>query len=58
MQSPLANLNVNKGYGHDGMSNKVLKQAGDALAPSLTKIFNICIDEKEERGMGPGLQKG
>ena len=58
VQSALANLNVNKSYGHDGLSNKVLKLVGDALAPSLTKIFNICIDEKEERGMGPGLQKG
>ena len=45
VQSALANLNVNKSYGHDGLSNKVLKLVGDALAPSLTKIFNICIDE-------------
>ena len=45
VQSALVNLNVNKSYGHDGLSNKVLKLVGDALAPSLTKIFNICIDE-------------
>ena len=34
LQSALANLNVNKSYGHDGLSNKVLKVVGDALAPS------------------------
>ena len=45
VQSALVNLNVNKSCGHDGLSNKVLKLVGDALAPSLTKIFNTCIDE-------------
>ena len=45
VQSALANLNVNKSCGHDGLSNKVLKLVGDALAPSLTKIFNTYIDE-------------
>ncbi|XP_022808140.1 uncharacterized protein LOC111345128 [Stylophora pistillata] len=44
LQSAFANLNVNKSYGHDGLSNKVLKLVGGALVPSLTKIFNICID--------------
>ncbi|PFX16582.1 RNA-directed DNA polymerase from mobile element jockey [Stylophora pistillata] len=45
VQSALANLNTNNSYGHDGLSNKVLKLVGGALVPSLTKIFNTCIDE-------------
>ena len=61
VQTALANLNVNKSYGHDGLPNKVLKLTGDTLAPSLTKMFNICIDKNywpvEERGVGPGIQK-
>ena len=40
VQSALANLNVNKSYGHDGLSNKVLKLVGGALVPSFVPLHS------------------
>ena len=36
-------LNVNKSTGHDGVSLKMLKLAGLAIIPSLTRLFNKCL---------------
>lgn len=38
-------LDVNKATGHDGISAKMLKSAGQSIVSSLTKLINICIDK-------------
>jgi len=46
VEKSLALLKVNKSAGHDGISPKLLQIASKELAPSLTKIFNKCIEEE------------
>ena len=36
-------LDTNKAAGHDGISAKMLKAAGNAIVPSLTKLINLCL---------------
>ena len=36
-------INVNKATGHDGVSPKLLKEAGAAIVPSLTKLINMSL---------------
>ena len=36
-------LDVNKSTGHDGMSCRMIKAAGDVLVPPLTRLFNLCL---------------
>ena len=38
----IQSLDVNKSTGHDGISARMLKSAGLAIVPSLTKLFNLC----------------
>jgi len=40
----LKELNVRKGMGHDRIPNSILRLGSEELAPSLTSIYNNCID--------------
>ena len=40
----LKELNVRKGMGHDRVPNSILRLGSEELAPSLTTIYNNCID--------------
>jgi len=42
----LANLNPSKTAGHDRISPRILLTASTQLAPSLTRIFNKCIEDR------------
>ena len=35
-------IDVNKSMGHDGISPRLLKAAGQSIVPSLTRLFNLC----------------
>ena len=39
-------IDVNKSTGHDGLSPRLIKIAGAAIVPSLTKLFNTCLVNK------------
>ena len=41
----IQSLDVNKSMGHDGISARMLKSAGLAIVPSLTRLFNLCLSE-------------
>ena len=41
----LSELNVKKAVGHDRIPYKILKMGCDELAPSLTSLYNKCIEE-------------
>ena len=58
----LETLNPNKSIGHDKIPPRVLKLACNVLAPSLTNIFNVCIQtsnwpEQWKRGIWVPLHK-
>ena len=58
----LETLNPNKSIGDDKIPPRVLKLACNVLAPSLTNIFNVCIQtsnwpEQWKRGMWVPLHK-
>ena len=58
----LETLNPNKSIGHDKIPPRELKMACNVLAPSLTNIFNVCIQtsnwlEQWKRGIWVPLQK-
>ena len=58
----LETLNPNKSIGHDKIPTRVLKLACNVLAPSLTNIFNVCIQtsnwpEQWKRGIWVPLHK-
>ena len=38
-------LDTNKATGPDKISQKMLKEAGDSIAPSLTKLFNLSLNQ-------------
>jgi hypothetical protein len=40
-------LDVSKATGHDGISAKLLKRAGQSIVPSLTNIINLCLSQSE-----------
>jgi len=44
--SVLNKLNPNKSVGHDGIGNRLLKMIARPLTPSLTKIFNACLQKE------------
>jgi hypothetical protein len=46
VEKSLALLKADKSAGHDGISPKLLSIASKELAPSLTKIFNKCIEDE------------
>ena len=39
----LKSIDVSKATGPDGIGPKLLKEAGKAIVPSLTKLFNMCL---------------
>ena len=39
----IQSIDVNKSTGHDGISARMLKSAGLAIVPSLTRLFNLCL---------------
>ena len=39
-------IDVNKSMGHDGISPRLLKAAGQSIVPSLTRLFNLCFLHK------------
>jgi hypothetical protein len=41
----LKNLNVKKKDGHDNLHPRILQLTSEALAPSLTRLFNACIEK-------------
>ena len=41
----IQSLDVNKSTGHDGIISRMLKSAGLAIVPSLTRLFNLCLSE-------------
>ena len=41
----LKSIDTNKATGPDGISPKLLKEAGSAISPSLTKLFNLSLSE-------------
>jgi len=41
----ISSLDVNKATGPDSISSKMLKHAGNAIVPSLTKLINICLSK-------------
>ena len=43
VENELSNLNIHKATGWDAISNKILKPMAVNLAPSLTTLFNSCI---------------
>ena len=43
VENELSNLNIHKATGWDAISNKILKPMAVSLAPSLTTLFNSCI---------------
>ena len=43
----LKSLDTNKATGPDQISQMMLKQAGEAIAPSLTKLFNLSLRENK-----------
>ena len=58
----LETLNPNKIIGHDKIPLRVIKLACNVLAPSLTNIFNVCIQtsnwpEQWKRGIWVSLHK-
>ena len=58
----LETLNPNKSIGHDKIPPRELKMACNVLAPSLTNIFNVCIQtsnwpEQWKRGIWVPLHK-
>ena len=40
-------LDVNKSTGHDGISPRMLKEAGYSIVPSLTKLINFSLLESK-----------
>lgn len=40
----IKSLDINKATGHDGISAKMIKEAGDSVVPSLTKLINMSLD--------------
>ena len=62
LQEGLETLNPNRSIGHDKISPRVLKMACNVLTPSLTNIFNVCIQtsnrpEQWKRGIWVPLHK-
>ena len=58
----LETLNPNKSIGHDKIPPRELKMACNVLAPSLTNIFNVCLQTSNwlkqwKRGIWVPLQK-
>ena len=58
----LETLNPNKSIGHDKIPPRELKMACNVLAPSLTNIFNVCVQTSNwlkqwKRGIWVPLQK-
>ena len=54
----LKELNLRKGMGHDKIPNSILRLGSEELAPSLTSIYNNCIDaccwpREWKKGNGP-----
>ncbi|CAB4005512.1 Hypothetical predicted protein [Paramuricea clavata] len=45
VQLALENLKVSKSCGYDGLPNRLLKLISGPLAPSLTQMFNACIQD-------------
>jgi hypothetical protein len=41
----LTNLNIKKTSGWDMLPSKVLKSSSEKLAPSITKLYNNCIEQ-------------
>jgi len=41
----ISSLEINKSTGPDGISSRMLKQAGNAIVPSLTKLINMCLTQ-------------
>ena len=40
----IKSLDVNKSSGHDGISARMLKEAGDSIVPSLTRLINLSLE--------------
>ena len=43
----ISNLNPNKATGPDGISPKILKEAGSTIAPSLTRLIKLSLQTRE-----------